>query len=312
MSIKFDTSYYPFSYPIPTTRVDSQHPEYQYLSLLKLLLEEGKLNSPDTDDYQRYGIDGYIMRFPMANNEIPFFTTKKLLWQAALHEMFWFISGETNIQYLKDNKVNIWDIWANKEGDVGPLYGYQWRHWHKYDGGKFDQLANLEQLLRKKPMTANARLETYRVDMLPLMSINPCHTTFSLIFYRGLDKEKPDAIWCSGKLNQRSCDVFLGVPFNVAQYAMFLRLICDLFDFIPLNFVWSGDNVHLYENHFDQAKEQLTREPYPFPTLKIIGEKPEHIWDYTFKNLLIDNYQHHPFLKAEVSAQGNPGKGVKM
>jgi thymidylate synthase len=233
---------------------------------------------------------GHQMRFDLAKG-FPLVTTKKLHLRSIIHELLWFLSGDSNIRYLKENGVSIWDEWADENGELGPVYGVQWRSWPTPDGRKIDQVAQIMQQLKENPDSRRIMLSAWNVAEIDNMALPPCHCLFQ--FYVADGK-------LSCQLYQRSCDIFLGVPFNIASYALLTHMFAQQANLAVGDFVWTGGDCHLYLNHLDQADEQLTREPLPLPTLAI-KRRPPSIFDYTFDDFEILNYEAHPHIKAAVA-----------
>jgi thymidylate synthase len=233
---------------------------------------------------------GHQMRFDLAKG-FPLVTTKKLHLRSIIHELLWFLSGDSNIRYLKENGVSIWDEWADENGELGPVYGVQWRSWQTPDGRKIDQVAQIMQQLKENPDSRRIMLSAWNVAEIDNMALPPCHCLFQ--FYVADGK-------LSCQLYQRSCDIFLGVPFNIASYALLTHMFAQQANLAVGDFVWTGGDCHLYLNHLDQADEQLTREPLPLPTLAI-KRRPPSIFDYTFDDFEILNYEAHPHIKAAVA-----------
>jgi thymidylate synthase len=233
---------------------------------------------------------GHQMRFDLSQG-FPLVTTKKLHLRSIIHELLWFLSGDSNIRYLKENGVSIWDEWADEDGDLGPVYGVQWRSWPAPDGRKIDQVAQVMQQLRETPDSRRIILSAWNVAEIENMALPPCHCLFQ--FYVADGK-------LSCQLYQRSCDIFLGVPFNVASYALLTHMLAQQADLAVGDFIWTGGDCHLYLNHLEQADEQLSREPLPLPTLAI-KRRPPSIFDYRFEDFDILNYEAHPHIKAAVA-----------
>ncbi|MFN8809157.1 MAG: thymidylate synthase, partial [Cyclobacteriaceae bacterium] len=232
----------------------------------------------------------YQMRFDLQQG-FPLVTTKKLHLRSIIYELLWFLKGDTNIQYLKDNGVSIWDEWADAEGNLGPVYGYQWRSWPGRHGARIDQITHVMNSIRSKPDSRRHIVTAWNPADVDDMALPPCHALFQ--FYVADGK-------LSCQLYQRSCDVFLGLPFNIASYALLTHMVAQQCDLEPGEFVWTGGDTHIYSNHLDQVNLQLTREPYPLPTLKI-RRKPSSIFDYEFADFEILNYQAHPSIKAPIA-----------
>ena len=261
----------------------------QYLDLMQRIKDEGTRKA-DRTGTGTLSIFGHQMRFDL-NQGFPLVTTKKLHLRGIIHELLWFLSGDTNIQYLKDNGVRIWDEWADENGDLGPVYGQQWRHWRTPDGDTIDQISQVMQTLKTNPDSRRMLVVAYNPADVDKMALPPCHSLFQ--FYVANGK-------LSCQLYQRSCDVFLGLPFNIASYALLTHMVAQQAGLGVGDFVWSGGDVHLYLNHLEQTDLQLSREPYPLPQLRL-ARKPESLFDYRFDDFEILDYQSHPHIKAEVS-----------
>ena len=261
----------------------------QYLELLKHILENGTDKSDRTGTGTR-SVFGYQMRFNLEDG-FPMVTTKKLHLRSIIHELLWFLKGETNIKYLKENGVSIWDEWADQNGELGPVYGKQWRSWQAADGNTYDQISDLIEQIKKNPDSRRLIVSAWNVGELSKMALMPCHTLFQ--FYIADGK-------LSCQLYQRSADVFLGVPFNIASYALFTMMVAQACGLKLGDFVHSFGDVHLYNNHFEQAKLQLTRTPFPLPTMKINPEVKD-IFGFKFEDFELVNYQSHPAIKAPVA-----------
>jgi thymidylate synthase len=233
---------------------------------------------------------GYQMRFDLARG-FPMVTTKKLHTRSIIHELLWFLNGDTNVGYLNDNKVSIWDEWADENGDLGPVYGAQWRSWPAPDGGHIDQLAEVLETLRTNPDSRRIIVSAWNVAELGKMALMPCHALFQFYVADGR---------LSCQLYQRSADIFLGVPFNIASYALLTHMVAQQTGLKVGDFVWTGGDCHLYLNHLEQVEEQLARDPLPLPTLSI-KRKPESISDYRFEDFEILNYEFHPHISAPVA-----------
>lgn len=259
-----------------------------YLELMRRVLEEGTDKSDRTGTGTR-SLFGAQMRFDLAEG-FPLVTTKKLHLRSIIHELLWFLSGDTNIAYLKQNGVSIWDEWADAEGNLGPVYGSQWRSWPDYDGGQIDQISRLLEDLRKNPDSRRHIVSAWNVGLVDQMALPPCHLLFQFYVAQGR---------LSCMLYQRSCDFFLGVPFNIASYALLTHMVAQQVDLEPGDFVWTGGDVHLYSNHFDQAREQLSRSPRPLPRLKL--NKAADLFSYRFEDIEIEGYDPHPHIKAPVA-----------
>jgi thymidylate synthase len=260
-----------------------------YLDLVKHILENGTDKSDRTGTGTR-SVFGYQMRFDL-NEGFPMVTTKKLHLRSIIHELLWFLKGETNTKYLKDNGVSIWDEWADENGELGPVYGKQWRSWTGADGKTHDQIVDLIQQIKKNPDSRRLIVSAWNVAELPKMALMPCHTLFQ--FYVADGK-------LSCQLYQRSADVFLGVPFNIASYALLTIMIAQVCDLQLGDFVHTFGDVHLYNNHFEQAQLQLTRTPFPLPQMKINPDVKD-IFGFTFEDFTLEGYQSHPAIKAPVA-----------
>jgi len=261
----------------------------QYLDLVRHIIEKGTDKTDRTGTGTR-SIFGYQMRFNLQDG-FPMVTTKKLHLRSIIHELLWFLKGETNIKYLKDNGVGIWDEWANEAGELGPVYGKQWRSWSGADGKVYDQITDLIAQIKKTPDSRRLIVSAWNVAELPQMALMPCHTIFQ--FYVADGK-------LSCQLYQRSADVFLGVPFNIASYALLTLMVAQVCDLEPGDFVHSFGDVHLYNNHVEQANLQLSRDPYPLPTMKI-NPAIKDIFGFSFEDFSLEGYQSHPGIKAPVA-----------
>ena len=256
---------------------------------MKDILETGAIKTDRTGTGTR-SVFGRQLRFDLSKG-FPLVTTKKLHLRSIIYELLWFLKGETNIKYLKDNGVSIWDEWANENGELGPVYGSQWRSWPTPDGGRIDQIAQVIDQIKKKPDSRRHIVTAWNPAEVDKMALPPCHALFQ--FYVAEGK-------LSCQLYQRSADYFLGVPFNIASYALLVYMVAQQCDLQPGEFVWTGGDVHLYSNHIDQVKLQLSREPYPLPQL-IIKRKPSTIFEFEFQDFEIANYQAHPSIKAPIA-----------
>jgi thymidylate synthase len=272
----------------------------QYLALLKHIKETGVYKS-DRTGTGTTSCFGYQMRFDLQQG-FPLVTTKKLHLKSIIHELLWFLKGETNIKYLKDNGVRIWDEWANEQGELGPVYGKQWRSWTAGEGKTIDQITDVIRQIKTNPDSRRMIVSAWNVADLPDMALMPCHVLFQ--FYvtppppgevgRGL---KPRL---SCQLYQRSADVFLGVPFNIASYALLTLMIAQVCDMEPGDFIHTFGDVHIYSNHMEQVNLQLTRTPFPLPTMQLNPEV-KNIFDFRFEDFTLENYQCHPAIKAPVA-----------
>ena len=233
---------------------------------------------------------GHQMRFDLSAG-FPLVTTKKLHLRSVIHELLWFLSGDSNIRYLKENGVSIWDDWADENGELGPVYGVQWRRWPTPDGRTVDQIEQIIRQLRESPDSRRIILSAWNVAEIDNMALPPCHCLVQ--FYVADGK-------LSCQMYQRSCDIFLGVPFNIASYALLTHMLAQQADLTVGDFIWTGGDCHLYSNHLAQADEQLTREPLPLPRLAI-KRRPDSIFDYQYEDFEILNYQSHPHIKAAIA-----------
>lgn len=239
---------------------------------------------------------GYQMRFDL-NEGFPLVTTKKVHLKSIIYELLWFLRGDGNARWLQERGVTIWDEWAQPDGDLGPVYGVQWRSWPKPDGGHIDQIAQVVETLKKNPDSRRIIVSAWNVADLDRMALMPCHAFFQ--FYVA-----PSTGSGQGKLScqlyQRSADIFLGVPFNIASYALLTHMLAQQCDLAVGDFIWTGGDCHIYSNHETQVKEQLARQPFPYPTLHI-KRRPPSIFDYEFDDFEVQGYQHHPAIKAPVA-----------
>ncbi|MEO1052498.1 MAG: thymidylate synthase [Bacteroidota bacterium] len=261
----------------------------QYLDLMQDILDNGAKKS-DRTGTGTLSVFGRQMRFDLSEG-FPLVTTKKLHLRSIIHELLWFLSGDTNIKYLNDNKVTIWDEWADEDGNLGPVYGHQWRSWPTPDGQQIDQITQVINSIKNNPDSRRHIVSAWNVSEVNNMALPPCHALFQ--FYVAEGK-------LSCQLYQRSADFFLGVPFNIASYALLVHMFAQQCDLEPGEFVWTGGDVHLYTNHLEQAKLQLTREPKQLPSLAI-KRKPASIFDYQFEDFEILNYEAHPTIKAPIA-----------
>ena len=260
-----------------------------YLSLMRQVRDTGH-RKEDRTGTGTLSIFGHQLRFDLGEG-FPLVTTKKLHVRSIIHELLWFLSGDSNVRYLRENGVRIWDEWADENGELGPVYGVQWRSWGTPDGGAIDQISQLMRQLRESPDSRRMIVSAWNVADVDNMALPPCHTLFQ--FYVADGK-------LSCQLYQRSCDVFLGVPFNIASYALLTHMLAQQADLAVGDFVWTGGDCHLYLNHLEQCDEQLEREPLPLPRLAI-KRRPNSIFDYQFDDFEILNYESHPHIAAKVA-----------
>lgn len=260
----------------------------QYLDFLRHIRDHG-VEKSDRTGVGIVSVFAYQMRFDLSRG-FPLVTTKKLSIRSIIHELLWFLKGETNLKYLHDNQVTIWDEWADSKGDLGPVYGKQWRAWKTADGATVDQMSDVIKQIKTNPNSRRLIVSAWNVGELAQMALPPCHLLFQ--FYVANGK-------LSCQLYQRSADSFIGVPFNIASYALLTHMIAQQCDLDVGEFIWTGGDCHIYTNHLDQVNLQLTREPLPLPTLRL-NRKPS-LFDYTFEDIEILNYQAHPHIKAEIA-----------
>jgi thymidylate synthase len=261
----------------------------QYLDLLKHILKEG-VEKSDRTGTGTISIFGYQMRFNLQEG-LPVVTTKKLHFRSIIHELLWFLQGDTNIRYLKDNGVSIWDEWADENGDLGPVYGKQWRSWETSNGQAIDQISQVIQQIKTNPDSRRLIVSAWNVGELDKMALAPCHALFQFYVAKGN---------LSCQLFQRSADSLIGLPYNLMSYALLTHMIAQQCELGVGDFIWTGGDCHIYLNHIEQVKLQLAREPYPLPKL-IIKRKPDSIFDYKFEDFEIANYQSHPHIAAPIA-----------
>ena len=261
----------------------------EYLDLMRHVLEHGAHKEDRTGTGTR-SVFGWQMRFDLSRG-FPLVTTKKLHLRSIIHELLWFLSGETSVRYLRENGVTIWDEWADAQGELGPVYGYQWRHWPTPDGREIDQVSEVVERIRRDPDSRRLIVSAWNVADLPRMALAPCHAFYQFYVAQGR---------LSCQMYQRSADIFLGVPFNIASYALLTHMVAQQCDLEVGDFVWSGGDCHLYLNHLDQAREQLSRTPFELPRLTI-QRRPATLFDYRYEDFAIEGYQSHPHIKAPVA-----------
>lgn len=260
-----------------------------YLDLIRKILDAG-VERDDRTGTGTWSIFGHQMRFDLQQG-FPLVTTKKLHVRSIFIELLWFLRGDTNVQYLHDHGVTIWDEWADEQGELGPIYGYQWRSWPLPDGRHLDQISKVLEQIRHNPYSRRHMVVAYNPSNVDEMALPPCHALFQFYVAQGR---------LSCQLYQRSADVFLGVPFNIASYALLTHLMAQQCDLEVGEFIWTGGDVHLYRNHLELARLQLTREPLPLPRLRL-KRKPPSLFEYQYEDLEVVGYQSHPHIKAEVS-----------
>ncbi len=261
----------------------------QYLNLLQRILDEGAVKTDRTGTGTK-SIFGHQMRFDLADG-FPLLTTKKLHLRSIIHELLWFLKGDTNIQYLHDNKVTIWDEWADENGELGPIYGHQWRSWPDYDGGTIDQIANVVDLIKHHPDSRRMIVSAWNVAEVNKMALPPCHTLFQFYVADGR---------LSLQLYQRSADTFLGVPFNIASYALLLQMMAQVTGLQAGEFIHTTGDTHLYLNHLEQAHLQLTREPRQLPRM-VLNPDVKDLLDFRYEDFQLEGYDPWPHIKADVA-----------
>lgn len=260
-----------------------------YLDLMQRILDEGVVRGDRTGTGTK-SLFGTQMRFDLSK-DFPLLTTKKVHLRSIIYELLWFLKGDTNIKYLHDHKVTIWDEWADENGDLGPVYGKQWRRWECADGRVIDQISNVVEQIRHNPESRRLIVNAWNVADVDNMALPPCHLLFQFYVANGR---------LSCMLYQRSCDFFLGVPFNIASYSLLTLMMAQQCDLEPGEFVWTGGDTHLYLNHLDQAREQLSRIPRALPQMKIL-RRPDTIFDYEFEDFELVNYDPWPVIKAPIA-----------
>lgn len=265
--------------PIPTP----------YEDLLRTVLAEG-VHKDDRTGTGTTSVFGRQLRYDLSQG-FPLITTKRVHFKSIAYELLWFLRGESNVRWLQENGVSIWDEWADERGELGPVYGVQWRSWPTADGSSIDQIAQVIEQIRTNPDSRRLIVSAWNPADIPDMALAPCHALFQFYVADGR---------LSCQLYQRSADMFLGVPFNIASYALLTVMIAQQTGLEPGEFVWTGGDCHIYDNHVEQVREQLSREPYPLPTLRI-GRTPASIFDYRFEDFVIEDYQHHPAIRGAVA-----------
>ena len=279
----------PVDQTLPKEKVKKHITMKQYLDLLQKILDEGAVKTDRTGTGTK-SIFGHQMRFDLADG-FPLLTTKKLHLKSIIHELLWFLKGDTNVKYLQDNGVRIWNEWADADGDLGHIYGYQWRSWPDYAGGHIDQIAEVVRQIKETPDSRRMIVSAWNVADLSKMNLPPCHLLFQFYVADGR---------LSLQLYQRSADTFLGVPFNIASYALLLLMTAQVCNLKPGEFIHTTGDTHLYLNHLLQAKEQLTRSPRPLPRL-VINPDVKNLFDFKFEDFRLEDYNPWPHIKATVS-----------
>ncbi|MEJ6554547.1 thymidylate synthase [Microbacterium esteraromaticum] len=260
-----------------------------YEDLLRDVLESGT-HKDDRTGTGTTSVFGRQIRFDLSQG-FPLITTKRVHFKSIAYELLWFLRGDSNVRWLQENGVTIWDEWADGDGDLGPVYGVQWRSWPTPDGGRIDQLSQVIEQIRATPDSRRLIVSAWNPADIPDMALAPCHAMFQFYVADGR---------LSCQLYQRSADLFLGVPFNIASYALLTLMVAQQTGLEPGDFVWTGGDCHIYDNHVEQVREQLSREPFPYPTLTI-ARTPESILDYRYDDFVVEGYQHHPAIRAAVA-----------
>ncbi|ONM48375.1 thymidylate synthase [Nocardia donostiensis] len=260
----------------------------QYENLLRQVLTSGTAKADRTGTGTR-SVFGHQLRYDLSAG-FPLITTKKVHLKSIVYELLWFLRGDSNVRWLQDNGVTIWDEWADADGELGPVYGVQWRSWPTPDGRHIDQIAQVLQTLRTDPDSRRMLVSAWNVGELDQMALAPCHALFQFYVADGR---------LSCQLYQRSADLFLGVPFNIASYALLTHMVAQQTGLVPGDFIWTGGDCHIYDNHLEQVTEQLTRAPYPFPQLRL--HRAASLFDYRYEDVAVLGYEHHPAIKAPVA-----------
>ncbi len=261
----------------------------QYLDFLRRILDEGSVKE-DRTGTGTVSLFGHQMRFDLSEG-FPAVTTKKVHWPSVIHELLWFLSGETNVGYLRDNGVRIWNEWADENGDLGPVYGKQWRKWETPDGKVVDQISNAVEMIKENPESRRIIVSAWNVGELDQMALMPCHAFFQFYVRDGK---------LSCQLYQRSADAFLGVPFNITSYSLLTCMVAQVCNLEPGEFIWTGGDCHLYSNHIEQARKQIERDPLALPKL-VLDHNVESIDDFDYSSIKILGYEHHPHIPAPIS-----------
>jgi thymidylate synthase len=272
-----------------STGAEARPVRSQYEDFMRHVYTHG-VSKEDRTGTGTVSVFGYQMRFDLSEG-FPLVTTKKVHFTSIAYELLWFLRGDGNARWLQEHGVTIWDEWADADGDLGPVYGVQWRSWPTPDGGHVDQIAEVVRLLREEPDSRRIVVSAWNVAEIPRMALAPCHAFFQFHVSQGR---------LSCQLYQRSADVFLGIPFNIASYALLTHMLAEQCDLEPGDFVWTGGDCHIYANHREQVEEQLSRDPFPYPTL-VLHRRPPSIFEYEFDDFEVVGYQHHPAIRAPVA-----------
>jgi len=259
-----------------------------YEDLLRHVLEDGARKG-DRTGTGTLSVFGHQMRYDLTEG-FPLITTKRVHLKSIVHELLWFLRGESNVRWLQERGVRIWNEWADADGELGPIYGVQWRSWPTPDGGSIDQISQVLQTLRTNPDSRRMVVSAWNVADLERMALQPCHAMFQFWVAEGR---------LSCQLYQRSADLFLGVPFNIASYSLLTHMVAQQCDLEVGEFIWTGGDCHIYSNHVDAVREQLTREPYPFPTLRL--RRAPSLFEYTWDDVVVEGYRHHPAIRADIA-----------
>ncbi|MFG6449772.1 thymidylate synthase [Roseateles sp. BYS180W] len=262
---------------------------HQFEDFMRHVYEQG-VNKTDRTGTGTRSVFGHQMRFDLSEG-FPLVTTKKVHLKSIVLELLWFLRGDSNVKWLQERGCTIWDEWARSDGSLGPVYGVQWRSWPKADGTHIDQIAQVVQQLREQPDSRRIIVSAWNVAELDQMALMPCHAFFQFYVAQGR---------LSCQLYQRSADIFLGVPFNIASYALLTLMLAQQCDLEPGEFIWTGGDCHIYSNHLEQVQTQLSRQPYPYPTMTL-ARRPASIFDYELEDFVLQDYQHHPLIKAPVA-----------
>jgi thymidylate synthase len=296
--VDWENRFHPANYSLNQLLTQSTQQMKQYLDLMQHVMDNGA-QKHDRTGTGTLSVFGYQMRFNLQDG-FPMITTKKLHLKSIIHELIWFLTGDTNIQYLKDNGVRIWDEWADENGNLGPVYGYQWRSWPKPDGGHIDQITQVVNQLKNNPDSRRIMVSAWNVADVNQMALPPCHSLFQF-YVQPADASKGET---KGKLScqlyQRSADIFLGVPFNIASYALLTMMMAQVCDLDYGDFIHTFGDAHIYNNHLEQARLQLSREPRPLPTMRINPDVKD-IFDFKFEDFTLENYDPHPHIKGVVA-----------